>query len=371
MEVYVRRIEITNSGDSHYVLFMVWLILRRRLSRNPALREPAHVYDLCPLSHPSHTARSLNSSRAWTCRGLSVRDDPIVSVVLGTYNRLPFLKTTIKSVRHEVASISHEITVVDGGSTDGTLPWLVTQKDITAIVQHNHGTWRGRAVERRSWGHFMNLGFKCAQGKFILMISDDCLLVPDSIANGVRQFETMLAAGRKVGAVAFYWRNWPEQEDYWVGLTLGDKMFVNHGLFLRSAVANVGWIEEDIYHFYHADGDLCLKLWEAGWEVVDCPDAFVEHCLYTSPETREIGVSTQPADWQAYLKRWSGVFYDPNTHNIGGWLHRSFQDAHDTVKNFPRRSLLILATRKAKAFLIVAARKATHSIRQALQPRLN
>jgi hypothetical protein len=44
--------------------------------------------------------------------------------------------------------------------------------------------------------------------------------------------------------MAFYWRNWPDQKEYYVGRTLGMKMMVNHGLFLRSAVEEVGWIDE-------------------------------------------------------------------------------------------------------------------------------
>src|SRR4051812_14880248 len=97
--------------------------------------------------------------------------------------------------------------VVDGGSTDGTLPWLIQQKDVISIVQHNRGEFRGRPIERRSWGYFMNLGFKATQGKYVLMLSDDCLLVPGAIDAGVQRFESLLAEGRKVGGVAFYFRN--------------------------------------------------------------------------------------------------------------------------------------------------------------------
>jgi hypothetical protein len=182
----------------------------------------------------------------------------------------------------------------------------------------------------------MNLGFKAAQGKYLLMISDDCLLVPGAVMNGCRQFEELLSAGQPVGALAFYWRNWPTQQDYWVGLTLGDRMFVNHGMYLRSALEQVGWIDEERYRFYHADGDLCLKLWQHGYTVCDCPTAFVEHFTHANHAVRQSNREVQAQDFQTYLEHWSGIFYDPERHNIGGWLHCQYADPHHTALKFPR-----------------------------------
>ena len=90
-----------------------------------------------------------------------------ISVVIATYNRYHFLRHAIFSVRKELTCIPHEIIVIDGGSTDGTLKWLPFQKDIISIIQNNRGTWKGSHIERRSWGYFINLGFKCAQGKYL------------------------------------------------------------------------------------------------------------------------------------------------------------------------------------------------------------
>jgi glycosyltransferase involved in cell wall biosynthesis len=255
---------------------------------------------------------------------------PLVSVVFGSYNRHAFLTATLESVRNNVMDLQHEIIVVDGGSTDGTLKYLTSQKDVITIVQHNHGKFRGKKIEDHSWGYFMNLGFKTAQGKYILMISDDCLIVPGSIKNGVEAFEKLLEEGQKVGAMAFYWRNWPEQKEYWVGLTLGDHMFVNHGLFLRTALEEVGWIDEESYRFYHADGDLCLKLWYAGYHVVACENAIVEHCDHV--KTRRI---SSGEDWENYLRKWEGIYYDVQLKNEGDWIYLSHHDRYQTYKHFP------------------------------------
>ena len=80
---------------------------------------------------------------------------PAVSVVLGTYNRLPFLRATIASVRASRIAVPFEIIVIDGGSSDGTMEWLVRQRDIITIVQHNREVVGGTGRRKRSWGYFM------------------------------------------------------------------------------------------------------------------------------------------------------------------------------------------------------------------------
>lgn len=267
-----------------------------------------------------------------------MRDDrhPAVSVVLGSYNRKHFLKKTIQSVREEIenAPFISEIIIIDGGSTDGTLNWLKKQKDIITIIQHNRGTWKGNPIERRSWGYFMNLGFKCAQGKYICMISDDCLVVPGAIINGFKQFENVLKCGNNIGAIAFYWRNWPEMDNYWIGYTLGNKIFVNHGMYLNKALKEVGYIDEDTYHFYHADGDLCLKLWNNNFSIIKAEDSYIEHFSHANFKIRKSNLSQQKKDWQNYLNKWTGIFYDPKNDNHGFFERDEQKVDDDLVKKY-------------------------------------
>ena len=258
-----------------------------------------------------------------------MKNPPKVSIVIGSYNRLPFLKGTIETLRTDVADIPHEIIVVDGGSTDGTIDWLTRQKDIISIIQHNRGEWQGKTIERQSWGYFMNLGFKIARGKFICMLSDDCLVIPGAFKNGIDFFEAELKVGKKVGALAFYWRNWPEQEKYWVGHTWGDKLFVNHGLYLREAMTSVGFADEDNYSFYHADGDLCMRIDEAGYKTVAAPNSYIEHYSDANAAVRATNNSKQKVDWATYQKRWAKLGAPKQD-----WQEKAFMDSSQTADKY-------------------------------------
>lgn len=269
--------------------------------------------------------------------------EPNVSIVLGSYNRYPFLKETIKSIRNNGIEVPYEIIVIDGGSTDGSTNWLIKQPDIITIVQHNRVKIKEKFAMKRSWGYFMNLGFKSAKGKYILMISDDCLLLPNAVMNGYNLFERELENERKLGAIAFYWRNFPEQTKYKVGLTLGGKMFVNHGMYLQTALVDVGWINEDYYRFYHADGDLCLKMWQKGYEIIDSPDSYVEHTVHISKKVRRSNPNKE--DWEKYLERWNGIYYNPEKTNIGGWIEKEYFDPNHTYK-----AILKISPRIAKLY---------------------
>ena len=271
---------------------------------------------------------------------------PIISIVLGTYNRFNFLKLFLDSLREEMGSFPYETIIIDGGSTDGTLPWLIEQKDIILILQHNHGEWNGKKIERKPWGYFMNLGFKCAQGKYICMLSDDCLIVPGSIINGYNLFEQKLKEGVNVGAIAFYWRDYPDHIKYRVGQAQGNKMFVNHGMYLRKAIEDVGYIDEENYFFYHADTDLSLKIWQKGYIIIDSPNSYIEHHSHANISVRKSNREKAKMDWDNYLKKWDGVFYNEDRNYTSSWIEKDYQDKNLTAKKFPKSSMLYIINKK-------------------------
>jgi len=67
----------------------------------------------------------------------------IIGVVVVTFNRLFLLKECIESLRKQTVELNH-IIVINNGSTDGTLNWLMQQSDITYITQENSGSAGGQ-----------------------------------------------------------------------------------------------------------------------------------------------------------------------------------------------------------------------------------
>ncbi|MCL5031032.1 MAG: glycosyltransferase [Bacteroidetes bacterium] len=61
-----------------------------------------------------------------------------IAAVIVTYNRLQLLKECIDSIRRQTF-LPNEIIVINNSSTDDTMNWLNTQKDLMVITQENSG----------------------------------------------------------------------------------------------------------------------------------------------------------------------------------------------------------------------------------------
>ena len=164
------------------------------------------------------------------------------------------------------------------------------------------------------------------------MISDDCLLgARCHRPGGVHGSRSRPGAGA-CGAVAFYYRNWPLEPDYCVQLTLGGMLIVNHGMYRRAALDESAGSTKTGTCFYKADGDLCLRSWQAGYEVLDCPGALLEHHVAANSNVRETNNALLDRDRAAYLDCWRGIHHHDYRPDARGRMTLKFEDPQRTAE---------------------------------------
>jgi len=174
------------------------------------------------------------------------------------------------------------VIVVDGGSSDGTCNWLAKQRDIFTIIQPNYKIINEEDIPvlAHSWGEFMNIGFRYASGKYILMVSDDLILEKGCILKGFDEMEQRSAAGEKVGSGSIFFREFPRHDYYRVGVLPGDNIALNHGFYLKEALEDVGYLDEKNYNFYFADSDVIMRIGMKGWKTIALESCFAEHLCH-------------------------------------------------------------------------------------------
>ncbi|MEZ6024268.1 MAG: glycosyltransferase [Hyphomonadaceae bacterium] len=296
---------------------------------------------------PRHRRRATRTL-ASPPRPPSIDPRPEVSIVLGSYNRRALLERAIESARANLAGLRGEIIVIDGGSEDGSVEWLVAQKDIISVIQHNRYQQDGLTRRRMSWGQFMNIGFRSASAERIVMISDDCYLLPGAIRGALTRMDEAALAGVEVGACAFYFRDWPRDDAYYVQRTLGGNLMVNHGVYTREALAAVGYCNEDDYAFYKADSDLSLKIWEAGYAIIDAPGAVCEHFMSADEAARVSNNATVDHDRRQLQKRWSALIGREATLKMGR-KHLNWEDPAATAERVFGDQVVDVPARQAHA----------------------
>jgi GT2 family glycosyltransferase len=216
-----------------------------------------------------------------------------VSVVVVTYNAMPWIERCLESVA------GHDVVVVDHGSADGTLE-LVRDRfpDVRVVEQENLGLGAG-------W----NRGVRDAERAYVLILNADAwaldgaverlaafadahpraavvgprLRHPDGrLQPSVRGFPTpwriateylflRKLAPRSRTLNAFYAEGFAHDEARKAEFVMGAAMLVR-----RAAIDEVGPLDEEFFLFSE-ETDWCFRFLEAGWQVWFTPEAEFVH----------------------------------------------------------------------------------------------
>lgn len=206
--------------------------------------------------------------------------DRLVTVIIPTFNRRPWLGECLDSVKAQTYPYV-ETLVVDDGSTDGTVEWLRSEPRYEFArlqVQPKNG---GASVAR-------NTGIRMARGELIVFIDSDDALTPHHVETAVKLFRSRPNVGlfccdsTIIGPdseVLFGGRTWHELQREQTGRpvhsgprTAADLFQFSHifpGFTLPKAVfERVGDFDQSIFPM--DDYDLSLRVASAGYEVYYC-----------------------------------------------------------------------------------------------------
>ena len=118
---------------------------------------------------------------------------PLVSVIITTYNRLNFLQEAVDSVKIQTFK-NWELLIIDDASPDNTWEWLTElQNEKIRVFRQEKNTERSAARNR---------GLSEAKGEFIMFLDDDDRLRSDALKNLVKPLSNN---SKLIGVVGARW----------------------------------------------------------------------------------------------------------------------------------------------------------------------
>lgn len=215
-----------------------------------------------------------------------------VSAVILTWNSVGKIKPCLESLGRGT-QVPDEIIVVDNGSTDQTRAVLARQFPSVRVIANTHN--RGVAPAR-------NQGLAVARGAYLLVLDDDTVVLPDALARLVSVLDTnptvavcgpqlVNSAGQPVSldrsfpTLLHKVKRWgetspPNEFSFGNGMSGGlrevNSVIGACQLIRRTALDEIGLYDAHIF-YGPEDIDFCLRLHQAGWQVVCEPAARVIH----------------------------------------------------------------------------------------------
>lgn len=199
--------------------------------------------------------------------------NPLVSIVILSWNRRVDLATTLQEVRRQRYT-PYEVIVVDNGSTDGS-PTMVRESfpDVRLVALPTNVGVEG-----------LNVGLRAANGALIVLLDDDSYPVPDALEAlvGVFQRDPQLGvAACKILGPSGREDGWP-----WREISGGAEVptFIGCGVGLRRAALDRAGLFDGAFFLYQNELDLAARIMEEGYAVRFFPEIQFVHAV--SPSNR-------------------------------------------------------------------------------------
>ncbi|MDE2490205.1 MAG: glycosyltransferase family 2 protein, partial [Elusimicrobia bacterium] len=253
---------------------------------------------------------------AWIARRLAALGRPrpsraLTSIIVPCYNGLRYTRECLESVaRH--TPVPHEVIVVDNASTDGTAEWVRRRPRVRLI----------RNATNRGFAAAINQGMRAARGSRLLWLNSDAVVTPGWLERllacadrapwigAVAPCTDEIDGPQRVPAPAFasardldlFAQAWALKND---GIGEGVARLTGFCFLLkREAMDRVGLLDERFGVGTYEDFDYCLRLRQAGYDLVVARDAFVRHHGHKTFGGFEAMAARAAANRELFLDKW-------------------------------------------------------------------
>jgi GT2 family glycosyltransferase/glycosyltransferase involved in cell wall biosynthesis len=243
--------------------------------------------------------RAFAVRNSWHDRGaefatvIAALPDPLVSVVVVTYNNLALTRACLDSLEQRTHYGNFEIIVVDNASADGTPEYLNAWAEISA------GRHVILNVRNRGFSAANNQGLEKARGEYLVLLNNDTEVSQGwlrTLMNHLRLDHTLGMIGpvtNNIGneaRIRIRYADWHEMQRKARGHTLqhlGETFQIRTLAFFcvmipRRVYAKVGPLDEAYGLGFFEDDDYCRRVEQAGWRIECAEDVFVHHHLSAS-----------------------------------------------------------------------------------------
>ncbi len=268
------------------------------------------------LFHQALTLPRLSDHRAFS------EPSPLVSIIILTYNQRRYTEECLLALERHTAE-SHEVILVDNGSSDGTVAWL---ESLAADNPRYRLICNG---ENRGFAAGCNQGLALARGDYLVLLNNDVVVTPEWLTGliecqraepltGIVGPLTNNASGIQglgndaYGELDSFARSFRTRRRY---QRVPSRRLVGFCmLFNRQLYQEIGGLDERFGTGNFEDDDFCLRSAIAGYRNLIAGDVYVHH--HGSVSFKGAGIDYRDSlagNWSRFREKWSRPVNDELT----------------------------------------------------------